>query len=384
MIGATERFWREPTFASLGFERREVGCRSSAGTRYMRTIPVGMPKISSDLLDTVVYLYRDEEEAKAGKDFGGTGFLVTLPDETLPDRAVYFYAVTNWHVAVKDGFSTIRVNNTDGSVDVFEFGPEDWLFLPKYDVAIIPIPFNPSRMKAACLPSQIFVKKEMFGNNQAPLGVGSDVFMIGRFIDHDGGQTNKPAARFGHLSILPAPIIQPNKIKADSFCIDMHSRTGHSGSPVFVYRTPFSDVGYVQNVHNNAYLGLLGIHWGQFPELWEIEKGVQPKNESEAGTLILEGQYVKGLSGMACVLPAWTILEVLKMPEIVERRRKNTESVFMPKLQNDATPIAETAKSSSAAAKASPRAEDENPNHREDFNSLLNAAARTPPQDDQT
>jgi hypothetical protein len=380
MFSATERVWPEPSFADLDFERLAVEWRSSAGTRYTRHIPVGMPQISPSFLDTVIYLYRDEAEAKEGKDFGGTGFLVNLPDETHPTRASYFYAVTNWHVAVQKGFSTIRVNNLDGNVEVFEFGPEEWHFLPKYDIAVIPMPYNPSRVRAAMVPEHTFVTKDLFVYHGA-LGVGSDVFMIGRFIDHDGGQTNRPAARFGHISVLPAPIIQSNGFKADSFCVDMHSRTGHSGSPVFAYRTPGSDLGWTGPDAHGPYLGLLGIHWGQFPEMWEIEKGVATTLQSEAGSLILEGNYVKGLSGMACVLPAWTILEVLKMPKLIELRRDHTKNVIEPQLKRDG--LVPTPEVKGATGAAVPDG-DANPNHLADFTRLVDVAARKRPQDDQT
>ena len=62
--------------------------------------------------------------------------------------SAYFYAVTNWHVAVRDGFSTIRINTNDG-IDVFEFEPHEWHFLPEYDIAVIPMPFNARRHKAS-------------------------------------------------------------------------------------------------------------------------------------------------------------------------------------------------------------------------------------------
>src|SRR5690349_12749248 len=106
-------------FADLDFDRRSVPCISSGGTRYARSEPVGMPKIERRLLDTVVYLYQDRADAEVGKDFGGTGFLVALPGEMFPEQTTYFYAVTNWHVAVRDGFSTIRINTIDGT-DIFE------------------------------------------------------------------------------------------------------------------------------------------------------------------------------------------------------------------------------------------------------------------------
>jgi hypothetical protein len=38
------------------------------------------------------------------------------------------------------------------------------------------------------------------------LGPADDVFMIGRFIDYDGVETNKPALRFGHISMIDPQI----------------------------------------------------------------------------------------------------------------------------------------------------------------------------------
>jgi hypothetical protein len=291
-----------------------------------------------------VYLYKDRADAEEGKKFGGTGFLVLFPSEMFPDRAFYFYAASNWHVVCRDGFSTIRINTIDGT-DIVEFDPAEWHFLPEYDIAVIPMPMNVERHRAAMIPTKAFVIRDFFKINSkassvqpAALGVGSDVFMIGRFIDHDGGQTNRPAARFGSISVLPAPIIQPNenKTQADSFCIDMHSRTGHSGSPVFVYRTAAAEwmTSEIDPQPGN-YFGLLGIHWGQFPEDMEIKDKKQL--EGETTSLILDGKYVKGLSGMTCVLPAWIILEVLNMPKLKKLREAHDTGVFAPQFANQGT-----------------------------------------------
>jgi hypothetical protein len=76
----------------------------------------------------------------------------------------------------------------------------------------------------------------------AQIGPGDDVFMVGRFIDHDGGNKNRPALRFGNISIDPTPIMQDNGVRVPAYCVDLHSRTGFSGSPVFVYRTPGPDL----------------------------------------------------------------------------------------------------------------------------------------------
>jgi hypothetical protein len=69
---------------------------------------------------------------------------------------------------------------------------------------------------------------------------------------------------------------------------------------------------------------LLGIHFAQFPEMWEdTSKGKLRHNESHE-PLLTDGKYIKGLSGMTCVLPAWSIIDVLNMP-ILRKMRGEAE-----------------------------------------------------------
>src|SRR5215510_3828162 len=128
-----------------------------------------------------------------------------------PVGSPWIWTLAFWH---HEGRTPTHGYAATREAAILEFGPEEWHFLPQYDVAVIPMPFH-TRQRAATITTGTFVHKEMF-DRTGPLGVGSDVFMIGRFIDHDGGQTTRPAARFGHISVLPAPIIQPNRVKADS------------------------------------------------------------------------------------------------------------------------------------------------------------------------
>ena len=175
--------------------------------------------------------------------------------------------------------------------------------------------------------------------------------MIGRFVDHQGFNRNVPALRFGNISMAPAPLEQENGKIAKSYCIDIHSRSGYSGSPVFVYRTPGYDLGELLDVEGQArvlrsgasLVALLGIHWGQFPEMWEITpKGELKYQDQEVGdqSLIAGGRFIKGLSGMTCVLPAWHILGVLNMSKIKEERDR--EDARLQQTIGD-IPIAEAA-----------------------------------------
>lgn len=230
--------FKQIAFRDLDFTRVPVVARSSRGTPYTRWVPVGMPRIPSHILDTVFYLYESEEKAKQGREFGGTGFLVSFPTR-FPDR-IFVYAVTNHHVACTGGASVARVNTKDGGTDIFPFEPDEWHCDPRYDIAVCEIGMDWSVHQASLVPISAFITKEKIEGEG--IGVGDDVFMVGRFLDHDGGVSNRPAARFGNISVMPSPIEQPNGMLADAYCIDLHSRSGYSGSPVFVYKMGSTDL----------------------------------------------------------------------------------------------------------------------------------------------
>jgi hypothetical protein len=351
-----------------------------------------MPKIPEQVIHSVFYLYASREDALAGRNPGGTGFIV---QQMVPGVAPFIYGVSNWHVVCDGGWSVIRLNRNDGGVDVIELGPEDWEFLPgKYDVAIVPLNPDTAIHKYSTIPTHLFAKRP----DPTDFSVGDDVFMIGLFVDHDGTTTNVPSARFGNISMLPnerAKIEQPTGYKGVSYVVDMHSRSGFSGSPVFVYRTFGSDLtegafghpfenfavdhpieldhlGTSRNsgrLRVNTLFNFLGIHWGQFPETWELRDKSKLAESNKRQHLVTEGGYVEGLSGMTCVIPAWEILEVLNMPKFkTDRDRALTEK----RAERYTKPKPES---------ASPLASDANHNHREDFERLLGKAAK--PQKDE-
>jgi hypothetical protein len=130
----------------------------------------------------------------------------------------------------------------------------------------------------------------------------------------------------------------------ESYCIDMHSRGGFSGSPVFAYCTAGGDLGIHPNVLGitQTFLVLLGISWGQFPEFWQItpEGGVAPHASQVEGYLI-PGKYVKGLSGVTCVTPAWAILELIQHEKIQEFLRIEEAKVLSGQITEGPVPVPE-------------------------------------------
>lgn len=360
-----------------------------------------MPKIPKQVIDSVFYLFASEDEAARGENAGGTGFVVEYRDEIS-----HYYGVSNRHVVRDDGFSVIRFNTAE-STEPFNFGPEEWETIADgEDIAVVPLDFSFDKLSLTSVSVASFADEYdvRFGR----IGIGDDVFMLGLFLDHSGVDRNRPLARFGNISMLPdpsAPIKRKNDL-SQSYIVDMHSRSGFSGSPVFAYRTFGQDldsylaepvsfdpnsmmqqlerelIGQQKDRHfgrsrnlsrvtidlrARMFFKFLGIHWAQFPETWEIKDPSTINNEARKRQLVVaDGKYIEGFSGMTCVAPSWKILEVLNVPKLKERRAKAKASSGRAN-----EPRLESAPRENADAK--------NPEHKQDFESLLNAAIKGKP-----
>ncbi|MDA9483386.1 hypothetical protein XI07_15450 [Bradyrhizobium sp. CCBAU 11445] len=287
-----------------------------------------MPRIRKDLKDSIFYLFR--RDPKTGNVVGpeGTGFLIS-PDAD-PQRC---YAVANWHVAIR-GASIIRLNSNGGG-RFLEYDPSEWHFRPgRDDIALIEITQELQETDEIFkLSEEMFVTQEIV--EEFEVGLGEDLFMIGMFAESHGGDRNVPAARFGNLSMLahPSALIQlENEARRPAYLGDMRSRGGFSGSPVFVYRTDTTDISspYMQLrrqshphvrdaylsdgrsvTHKEWFVGLLGIHCGQFWESVEFRK--QKAEMERRGDPVLEGDNLVVQGGMTIIAPAWEIIDLLHL-----------------------------------------------------------------------
>ena len=286
-----------------------------------------MPKLGhySPLLQSVFFLYRTKEDAELGINFQGTGFLVAVPSIQWPDYC-HIHGITNWHVAIDYlPAPCIRINTYQGKPEIFDFDPSEWIHQPDgYDVAISP-PLK--------LDSKIHIFSPLDINSfflttaeekADEIGPADDVFMIGRFTDYHGAEVNDPALRFGHISVMDAKIKQLTGYFGRSIMLDMNSRSGFSGSPVFIYRTLGSH--FIEQAlpgqflaGGGHYIKLLGMHWGQFNEQWELKKKIS-ESKTDKNSLVVDGKYIIGLSGMTCTIPASCIAEVLNLPETQDLR----------------------------------------------------------------
>jgi hypothetical protein len=274
-----------------------------------------MPRIPPALLDASFYLYPSLEAAKSGGQAGGTGLFVSVPIPNSPGHAV-MYAVSNAHVVQQLGCSVIRINTLLGATDVIEKDPSEWHARPGDDLAVSLVTVNPDVHKIKCIDDSWFVKKHDL--REGAISIGDDVFMIGRFMNHDGLLTNVPSVRFGHLSMGELGIQHPAGHQQMSFAVEMLSRPGYSGSPVYVYRVPYDLETGNLSVGGRTTL-LLGINWGFITDAAEVnERIVTTGMVEDSNSNVVK--YVRVNTGMNGVVPAWHLAKLLNSGPVKRER----------------------------------------------------------------
>lgn len=286
-----------------------------------------MPRIDDRVLDVAVYLFEDEKAARRGVNIGGSGALVGVPyygEKTfvleIDEHSVarpgphHLYAVTNRHVIDK-GCPVVRLNTNDGLTCAIPLKAKDWISHPDgHDLAIAPLGPRSEYYQYKFLGAHppFFLTPE--GRDNMRVGAGDEAFMVGRFMGRENELRNTPVVRFGHLAAAQTELVDQTASGAgsqdhhlqESFLVEVHSISGFSGSPVFVlvpaYRA-YSDSEFkkhAQGLRPGARLApveiFLGIDWGHVDET----------------------QF----PGMAGVVPAWKLLELLHNEKVIQMRQE--------------------------------------------------------------
>jgi hypothetical protein len=199
-----------------------------------------LPTIHQRLLDSVVFLYDSEDDAKNGVKTGGSGFLVGV--YSSPRNTFHLYVVTNHHVAAA-GCSVVRMTSRSRDAVIVRVPQDQWIYPAGNDDPAIwrfksQIPTYDEEFSYLYADEGGFVQEVRQFPNGCEYGPGAECFMLGRFVTHDGRQRNLPTARFGNISMGPREKIQRRPgIDVDAFLVETRSQAGYSGSPVFVYKT---------------------------------------------------------------------------------------------------------------------------------------------------
>jgi Trypsin-like peptidase domain len=277
-----------------------------------------VPRIRDEFLDCVLYLYPSYKDADEGTGIGGTGFFIVVPSEGLKKNFLFPYVVTNRHV-IESGNTVVRMTTRDGKKHIIETDERDWRFhVQGDDLAVFLISVDPSKLRFSHIRSnELMLKHDLMTH---AVGIGDDVFVVGRFVNHEGRQRNSPTARFGCIAQMPNEPVRIGKFTQDCFLVEARSVGGFSGSPVFWHVLPFA---YRPKASVQIGPLLLGVEAG-FMQDWTAvcDAAGRPINPGEPNA-----QQVRVNSGMMVVVPAWKLAELLNSEAVAAKRREIEDGV---------------------------------------------------------
>lgn len=308
--------------------------------------------VPPDIRKCVVFLGRDSDH---GRRWCATGFFVVVrpsaEDEDSDAQSWHIYLITARHVVdglrgnSPNGKMIIRMNLTSGGIRIVESDVNDWRFHPtrEVDAAALLVPESwLEELDYAMVPENLVADDVVVQDHD--IGPGQDVFITGLFINHYGQHRNIPIIRVGNIAAMPEEKVRMKldgntRISAHAYLIESRSIKGLSGSPVFTYRdtwggpltgelsttphysistgttispgttwikeTPFITTGQP----SYYWLGLVHGHWDT-----EIARSDIEDIDDEIK------EYVN--TGIAIVVPATDVWEVLDHPDFVEHREK--------------------------------------------------------------
>jgi transposase-like protein len=271
-----------------------------------------MPRIDEDTQHCVIYLYRSAEDAWAGKCAAGSGFLMALDSATEPERRL-LYAITNSRV-IKSGYPVIRSDSMTGNIHLFEKDKKDWVHHPDgEDVAACLLGLATEYPHLKHYHLKRFLTGELM--DQLRIGVGSDLFLMGRQITSRDVQCHSPFSRPGKLAMFDHPSgKRAGKVSRECFHVTVFVPGEHSGAPVFV------EPDNVLGRESPELSGGITVPW-----LLGIDQGLHQRYEP---VIDAQGKYhprrwkVRSPYGVVAVVPAWRLRELLETEEFKEARRK--------------------------------------------------------------
>jgi len=338
-----------------------------------------------------------------------TGFLVDAGEGDY----LRTHLITAEHVVGKlhemaaktDEIIVARLNTADGASTTVPLDDAHWWFYPDQfnpsDVAVTPFSFSRKQFAhSTLLVRNRDISDRILRDEGGALG--QEILILGLFRHHSGTQRNEPIVRIGNLSAMPQePVKTEYAGFIEGYLVEARSISGLSGSPVF--------------------LNLMDLH--SFDEsISEADKEAASKVKSSADEFVIAKDHSeKGLTAALAKMRADNVLDLGRFPllglmhghwdvsgmeeaviedanggresvnvgiGVVIPIRKILETIYQPELVKERAMLQEEERNRDGAVSdlveedpEHPTA-DNNPHHKEDFNSLLDAAVRKTPQGD--
>jgi hypothetical protein len=292
-----------------------------------------MPRWPDEILDGCFFVFNTLEDAKRGHPSGGCGFFMSIPWAD-GSKSKHVYAITCTHVVPQSGTRVIRATKVGKNMpNYITARGSDWFRSDTDDLAILPIE---ARDDPLAYRHEDFLDRRLTLDliDDYSIGIGDDVMAIGRFVDLHGQRTNRPLVRSGTIAAFPEfPVPREGEPAQDSYIAEMRSRSGFSGSPVYVFLPP-PQIRYKKSERQIAsekdgsplikmfeFYGpwLMGVHWGEIKV-----KGPDAPLWPSRSDIDNDRKLVELGSGMIGIVPCERLAELLMKNDRVlnDRRRR--------------------------------------------------------------
>lgn len=224
-------------------------------------------------------------------------------------RTIARYVVTarhNLEHCKKDRPLFLRVNKNSGFEDI-EFQVDAFIHHSSTDVAIAPGAL-PKDAVIEFVPFGMLLRSEMLSARQ--LEEGSPVVIPCLFSQFHGRQRIHPIVRTGRLALVPdekliVTLGPQHKSEVAAYLIEATAWGGSSGAPVFVdYFNPAATSADPYEIGTKRLLGLINGHYTIPHEFGDDE------------------QTISFNSGIAIVIPAQAIVDLIQLPDLAEQRNE--------------------------------------------------------------
>jgi hypothetical protein len=300
-------------------------------------------RIPQSHINSAMYIYGSEEDARNGVASGGSGFFVGIATGEAVGNVTpcFVYAVTNVHVIAHcSNNPVIRANKREGGFEFIVTSRSEWQIHPDGDdIAVCQLKgMDVLGLDIGLVFPTEFITRLNLQRENLNLGPGDNTYMIGRFTNHEGQTANTPIVRYGNISLNPDahhPVYNGETQHDDEvFLIEARSVSGYSGSAVFTYineldyRDKPIEITLETNLIPKPYF--LGVNIGHTRMLRpvQVKKPQKPTDYVDLDTKDLGKLYSGYNSGIMRIAPAWKLQEMLDMEvfaDVIKKAKKDTE-----------------------------------------------------------
>ena len=286
-------------------------------------LPLIAAPIPVDIKKDVVFIYYLNKITNASPD--GTGFLIALQDAKNANSG-WLYLVTAKHVLRPPDINAwlnevgVRLNRRDGASEIVPMslkvdGPNRNVFTnddPTVDIAVAGCSIDLGKYDIKFLKNEdILTDKDIQDLN---VNDGTEVFFTGMFSyiafreNPNSLKQFTPITRFGKISSMPSEKVDWVFGKTELYLAEVTCYPGNSGSPVYVHIGMERQNGIVLGGPTFKLAGVMSGYFGEPSYL----------NTASVST----NQFVSVNNGIAAIVPASKITEILNSPILRQQRHE--------------------------------------------------------------